>query len=282
MAWVGQLRASAISRFASLGFPTERDEAWRLTRVDPIVETTFALAAQSASFKEQDIYALALASLCGIQLVFVDGRYQPELSRMPAFSGVLAASLAATLKSEPGKVEPYLAKRVGPEGAAFTALNTAFFNDGAFIYLSKNASADQPIHLLFISTASETPLMAHCRNLIVAEAGAKASIVEEYVGAGAGVYFTNVVTEIFADDNSELSHYKLQRESDKGLHIGTLQVHQQRDSRFMAHSISLGGSLVRQDVNVVLEAEDGQQGLDLLPLRRIEARPRWRRTQSSL
>jgi Fe-S cluster assembly protein SufD len=65
------------------------------------------------------------------------------------------------------------------------------------------------------------------------------------------------VTEIVVGENAAIDHYKLQRESEEAFHVATLQVHQARNSTVASHSIALGGALVRNDVNVILDGEGG-------------------------
>jgi Fe-S cluster assembly protein SufD len=81
------------------------------------------------------------------------------------------------------------------------------------------------------------------------------SVVQSYLAAEEGVYFTNAITEIVAAENAFIDHYKLQRESTRAFHIETLQVQQDRGSNFSTHNITLGGRLARSEVNAVLGAE---------------------------
>jgi Fe-S cluster assembly protein SufD len=97
-------------------------------------------------------------------------------------------------------------------------------------------------------------------------ANSQASIVESYVGLDESAYFTNSVTEIIAGDNAKLDHYKLQRESRKSAHVGTMYVRAARSASVACHSISLGGSLVRNDVMVVLDGEGAECTLNGLYL----------------
>ncbi|PYV41246.1 MAG: Fe-S cluster assembly protein SufD, partial [Acidobacteria bacterium] len=103
----------------------------------------------------------------------------------------------------------------------------------------KDTIVEEPIHLLFIATASGEPQVSHPRNLIVAGANTQAKIVESYVGLDNAVYFTNAVTEIVAGENSVIDHYKLQRESVHAFHVATLQIQQARSTSFSTHSISM-------------------------------------------
>jgi Fe-S cluster assembly protein SufD len=92
--------------------------------------------------------------------------------------------------------------------------------------------------------------VSHPRTLILVGANAQCTIVETYKGAG--TYFTNAVTEIVVADRAVVDHYKVQQESVDAFHIATLQATLGRSAAFTSHSISLGGALVRNDVNATL------------------------------
>jgi Fe-S cluster assembly protein SufD len=250
-----RLRAAAIERFAALGFPTTDNEEWRFTSVVPLTRVPFHLAGPR-TVSLADCERVAPPTGTGGRLVFINGRYTPELSAAPQLpDGVLLGSLAAALKAHPDRVEPHLARHAEYEDQPFTALNTAFIQDGAFLFLPRGRILDEPVHLLFISTAPTKPTVTHPRCLIVADTGSQARIVESYVGLGEDVYFTNGVTEVVAGPNAVIDHYKVQRESRHAFHVHTLHLRQERSSTFSNHAVTLGGSLVRNDLNAVLGGE---------------------------
>ena len=81
------------------------------------------------------------------------------------------------------------------------------------------------------------------------------SIVESFVSLDDNSYLTNAVTEIVAGDNAVVEHDKLQAESAKAFHIGTVHVYQRANSTYTSNSISFGGALVRNNITVVLDGE---------------------------
>jgi Fe-S cluster assembly protein SufD len=258
--WLRSIRQAAIHRFAELGFPTTRQEEWRFTNVAPIAKVPFRPAGVAdvsrAALSAATLGHFSLGQWERHQLVFINGHLSHELSSLGSLpEGVVVQGLGTVLKNDPEKAESYLARYAGFEEQAFVALNTAFIEDGAFVYIPKGTVIEAPIHLLFISTVNEQPTVSHPRNLIVAEANSQARIVESYAGLEGAVYFTNAVTEIVAGENAIIDHYKWQRESVRAFHVATLQVCQGRSANFSTHSISLGGALVRNDVNVVLDGE---------------------------
>jgi Fe-S cluster assembly protein SufD len=256
---VQALRRQGIERFAALGFPTLQQEAWRLTNVAAVARGRFvrpeAGPASSAEIDPEEILPHTFAAAA--QLVFVDGRFAPALSHRSGLPAeVLAGSLAEALERWPGEVEPHLglaATDVNP----FVALNTAFLRDGAFVKVPRGVAVAGPIHLLFLASAADENragmTVAFPRNLIVAGETSQVTVVETYAGTGA--YFTCAVTELVAGPGAVVDHCKVQRESREAFHIATFQILAERDSAPSSHSISIGGGLVRNDINAVLNGE---------------------------
>jgi Fe-S cluster assembly protein SufD len=250
--WLAQLRRTALDSFAARGFPTRHDEEWKYTSVAAFERQAFAATVERAA----DARAAALAASCALDgggpvLVFHNGRHAPELSSAGALpAGVTLASLADTLNRVPEKLEPYLTD--AQRNTAFGALNTAFMADGAYLHLGRGVALDAPVHLLFIATGGGGA--HHARNVIVAEDGAQATVIEHYAGIDGAAYFTNVVTDVFAAGNAQVAHYKLQQEADSAFHVADIHAAQQRDSRFESHSFSLGAALARNDIGAVFDA----------------------------
>ncbi|HZW74118.1 MAG TPA: Fe-S cluster assembly protein SufD, partial [Caldimonas sp.] len=94
--------------------------------------------------------------------------------------------------------------------------------------------------------------VTHPRTLIVAGEGSRVTVVEHYLGEG--IYWTNAVTEAVLGAGASLTHYRVQRDSPRAFHVGTVAVEQAADSRYGSRSISLGGALVRSDIGTRLDA----------------------------
>ena len=260
--WLHKIRKDAIGRFAELGFPTTRLEEWKYTNVAPIARIPF----QAAEFRWDGLTDGSLAELplahsafseCCSRIVFINGHYSPQLSSTDLPEGLIVGSLALAVKQHTPTVRDHLARHADYEQQAFVALNTAFLEDGAFIEVPRGVKANQPIYILFVSTADE-PIASHPRSLIIVGDDSEANIVEDYLALGEGSYLTNAVTEIVVGENSVVEHYKLQAENEKAFHVSTVQISQARSSSFTSHSISFGGALARNDVNVTLNGDGAE------------------------
>ena len=270
-AWLRGLREDAFARFCQLGFPTVHEEDWRFTNVAPIAQSTFQLPERGFNgVADHDVAPYRLPGLAA-QLVFVNGRYAPGLSRVPlGHKGLKVSSLAEAILKEREKVEPHFARYADYRQEAFTALNTAFFEDGAFVFIPRGMVLQEPIYLLYLNVSSETPLMAHPRNLIVAEEDSQATVLEDYVSLRPGVSFSSVVTEMVAGEHTVLHHYRIEREDTQVFHVSTLRTQQGRSASVNSHSVLLGSALVRNNVHAlrqppVLQRHPGRKVTRRLP-----------------
>ena len=252
--WLVEIRLEAMERLREIGFPTVRDEDWKYTNVAPILKVPFVEAPEDGPRPIPRTDTSPLLEGKEVQIVFVNGRYAPDLSSAVARDGVHVESLREILATRPDDARPYLAK-IARQTNGFAAANAAFLEDGAFVRIPRGTAATQPIHLVFLSEPAFGPTVSHPRNLLIAEPGSQATIVETYIGTAGELYFTNPVTEVVVGDGANLDHYKLESESTEAYHVATMEVRQERDSRFTSNSIALGAALARNDLNVRLEAE---------------------------
>ena len=258
--WLRAVRTSAIGRFERLGFPTQKHEEWKYTNLAPLLRTPFksAILGRPDGVVAEKVEPFTFGVLKASLLVFVNGRYAPRLSYLrPLPEGVRVASLAEMIRSEPELLERHLTRVARFEDDAFVALNTAFFSDGAYVEIPKNIVVEEPIHLLFLSTSKDLPIVSHPRNLIVLGAAGQAKVIETYGGWSPDVTFTNAVTEVVIGPAAVFDHFKMQRESESAFHFATMAFHQDRNSSVAAHSMSFGGSLVRNYVHTLFRAEGG-------------------------
>lgn len=263
------IRKDALARFAALGFPTTKNEEWKYTDIFPLTKYHFkpVLKYSLNGLTIRDVQRFTFHDLPSFQVVCVNGHFSKELSKLSGLPrGVRVASLADALQSDFAIVQKYLAKFANYENDAFTALNTAFLHDGVSISIPENIILETPIHVLFISTESDSEFVSHPRSLTVVGKNAQASILESYVSLTEATYFNNTVSEIILGENAVLEHDRVQFEGDRAFHISTVQVQQERNSNFTSNSLAFGGLLVRNNINAVLDGEGAECTLNGLYL----------------
>jgi Fe-S cluster assembly protein SufD len=257
--FVEALRRSAIERFAVTGFPTSRDEEWRFTPIAPITKAAWRRSSGSDhDVSRQDLAPFVFGHPEWTRLVFVDGAYSEALSSTTGLGdGVRVGSLSDAFQSDSPVLERHLARHAPIEASPFTALSTAFMRDGTFLHVPRNVELARPVHMVFVSTSKADGAVTHPRNLLVVEAGARASVIESYVTLAEGAnYWTNAVTEVVAGANSWIEHTRIQRESERAYHIGLTHVEQERDSHYRSFSLAMGGALARHNLTARLNGEN--------------------------
>ena len=258
--WLPTVRRTAIARFAELGFPTPRNEDWHFTSVAPIAEAEFhPLTAPSGEVRPADLAPFLFGRPDWPTLVFVNGRYAPKLSTTASLpDGVRVMNLAGAWREIPDLLQSHLTRIAAFDEHSFTALNTAFMYDGAVVHVEKDAQSRTPIHVLHVGDPIAARAVLHPRHLIVVERNAAAQVIESYVSLGDARYFTNAVSEVALGEGARLDHYKIQRESQRAFHVGTIDVHQARDSKYASFSFATGAALSRTNIYTVLDGEGAE------------------------
>ena len=260
-----QLRDQAMESFNKQGIPTRQHEEYKYIRVDLMLKGEFDFSTnKNCSDAEieplkflKDAYVVVIEN--GI---FVEGL--SNLQNLPR--GLTICSLVDAEKSNSPVFEKHYAKYADVKTDPFIALNTAMTKDGVFIHIAKNAIIKKPIHIIHISTAFKNTII-NPRNLIVIDENAQAKIIESFetVDSKAKI-FSNALTEIVIDKHAIVDHYKIQDEKELGYLVNTTQVIQQKQSVFSTHTFTLSGSLVRNNLTLVLDDEHIESHLNGLYL----------------
>lgn len=266
--WLRELRQAAIARFAARGFPALRDEDWKYTRTTAIEKRAFDCAAASEiALDMEKIDKLLQTESAAQRLVFINGRYFPALSQLDKVpAGIIVANLSDVLRNAPDVLKGLFGAVAALDRHPFAALNAAFADDGVYLSIAGGAVVEQPIHAVFVTTAAQDGRIANPRVLVRAGDNSQATLVERYIALDDAVYFTNVLAEIKLGKNAAFDYYRVHEEGAKAFHISGVHVHQDRDSRFNAHSVSLGNAILRNDIDVRLAATGAQCALNGLYL----------------
>lgn len=268
--WLQRLRANAWQRFEELGFPSVKDEEWKYTNVAAIAKGNFVLTpADNAGTESIASASLGSPETAASQLIFVNGRLRNDLSSVSGLpKEVVAIDLSQAIEDERYAeiVRANLARHADYVANGFTALNTAFISQGAFVYIPKGVVVENPIQLLFVSDDAGKNVASFPRVLLVAEANSSATVVESYAGLGDSAYFTNAVVEIVLKDGARLEHYKVQRESQSAFHIATTLADLGPNSSYDSTTITFGAALSRHDYAVAMDHEGAECWVDGLYL----------------
>jgi len=260
LAWLNQQRKTALARFEEVGLPGIRDEQWRYTNLRALKSNHYQLPERDTNSK------IELPATNNARLVFIDGYLDISQSSGSNIEGMSFSSLGTELsQADKGiNLETNFGSCLAKNQHGFTALNTAYCQDGYVLHLNKNTVVEDVLEVYFIATQAET--VSHSRNLIIAEANSQCTIVERHIGKENTLYINNSVTEIIASDNAHIDHYKIQQESDEAFHIGGVFINQAASSQVTNHNIALSGLVTRNDVNCNLLGQGAHMEMNGLVL----------------
>jgi Fe-S cluster assembly protein SufD len=265
--WLRTIRGQASIKAEELGIPAIQEEEWKFTNMAPLLQLQLEPAANSSpDLAPEDIARFSYGLDC-YRMVFVDGRFSAELSSLPKERGDLQlGSLADQIKSNSPDVAKHLTAHACFDTNFFTALNTAFFQDGAFISIAAGKTADKPVHLLFVGASEQSGATSFPRSLILAGAGADLKVIESHVSLADAPRLTSAVTELVLAPNARVEHCKIQQDSERAFHVATVQAVLAKDSRWLSHSIALGARIARNQVQALFDAEGAEAILNGLYL----------------
>jgi Fe-S cluster assembly protein SufD len=256
---IHEKRKTALSSFSKLEFPTIKDEEWKYTSIAPLLKYNFVPSYEKKNVSKDFIKSLLFDEMEHSLIVFINGRYSAEnsvLLNLP--EGVIVGSIADEIKKNNEVLLKHFGKYADHQNHIFTALSTAYTEDGAFIYIPAGKIVEEPIHIIFLTTSADKKILTQPRNLFVAEKSSQVTIIEHYACDEESTYFTNAVTEIVTEENAVVDHIKLQEESKKAFHIARMEVDQEKNSNFSSHLISTGADLTRNEFNARFNDEGGE------------------------
>jgi Fe-S cluster assembly protein SufD len=271
--YLEKIRQKSANEVVQLNLPTNQDENWRFTDLSDLIKQDWH-SSPGTELNKIILEGFALPEASHSRLVFVNGDYADNLSDISALPDtVYVGNLGNLPEDKVNKISGYLGKNDG-EREVFTALNTAGLRDAFVIWVKANAKMDIPIHLLHLTARENLSILTQPRILVVGEANSSFNFIEYYGAVASGCsdsakqqyYFTNVVTEITLENNAQINHSRIQRESGDGFHIGNTVVFQAQNSRYTINELSLGGKLYRHNLYINQEGEQTETNLNGLTM----------------
>ncbi len=246
---IHDIRKKAIDTFEEKGFPTKKEEDWKYTSLNAIINKDYSISPKGdKEIKFKKVREYFLYDIDSYKVVFIDGIYSSFLSET-THDGLDVCLLSAVISKQKYKaiIEAYYNKIASED--SITSLNTAFAKEGAYINIPKNKEVDKPIEIINFSTGNEAALMMQPRNLIIVGENAHVQIIERHQSLSDNAVFTNSVTEIFAEKRAYLDYYKIQNDKENASLIDNTFIHQEQDSNCNVHTFSLGGKITRNNLN---------------------------------
>ncbi|WP_099367425.1 Fe-S cluster assembly protein SufD [Sphingobacterium sp. 1.A.4] len=262
---VKSLRQEAFARFQELGFPTVKNEDWKYTNIQPLVNKTYLLN-EDVDVADIDLSKADIPNLDAHQIVLINGQYVLAFSSLEDEIGLTVKSIEDAQDEE--NFQKHFAKHADKTGSAMVALNTALHTSGVYLSVAKNKVVSKPIHIVHVATGAQD-FFAQTRNLYVVEPNAEVEIIESFIALDdAAKNLNNKVTEIVVEENAKLQHYYLQLSSDTSSYINHVEIYQTKHSLYNNYNCNFPGvAFVRNDLNVRMDAQEVEShlyGINLL------------------
>lgn len=252
---VHKIRSEALQNFEKLGFPTKKLEAWKYTSLNTVLNKDYSIFPnKDATLELKDVKKYFIHDIDSYKLIFVDGKFSSFLSETTHDTfDVCTMSSALTKPKYKAVIENYFNKVAKQDN--MTSLNTAFVNEGAYIYIPKHVEVGKPIQIINFTTGSESAALLQPRNLIIVEENAHVQIIERHQSLTDNAVLTNSVTEIYANKRANVDYYKIQNDNINASLVDNTFIEQQQESICSVHTFSFGGNITRNNLNFFQKGE---------------------------
>ncbi|MCO6358458.1 Fe-S cluster assembly protein SufD [Roseivirga pacifica] len=250
-----QVRKAAFENLQTKGLPHAKHEEYKFFNLTKALEKNFNFSQSSspATVNADTVQQFGIEGLEAHKLVLINGVLSAELSDNIAIEGVSIEALQDAFDKE--NVALFNTEAQFEEDA-FVAMNTAFAQNGIQITVADKAVVEKPIMLQFIGASAEESFDYQVRNLINIGKLAEVTIIEKFDTIEGASSFTNIVNEISVAEGAQAKYYKIENDAANTYHIANTHVSQQQNSHFTANTIALDGAMVRNNLNIKLQAEN--------------------------
>lgn len=256
--WLKDLQDKARAEFQALGLPNRRVEEWKYTDLKAAMKVAFQPVDQGDITQAQinELLGSDLAELSTQALVFVDGQLNEGLSDLSVGEGVEILSLKAALADDVSWVKPIGTVQQN-ERDAVQALNLVLMQGGAAIKIAERQEVSKPIHLIFVSTASDESSVAS-RLFFDIGAGANVEIIESHLSLQNQASQTNLVTEVLVGDWAKVRHVKFNNDNKESVHLSNVIGKLGKESDYGLFQATLDGGLTRNQVEIRYDGDEAK------------------------
>ncbi|MDQ7069919.1 MAG: SufD family Fe-S cluster assembly protein [Rhodobacterales bacterium] len=236
--WITATRAAAVARLRAMGMPGRRDEYWKYTRADALMQNE-APEAEVFDHDESPVFG----EVDRLKIVFVDGVFDAAASDDLALEGVRIEMLSdvAALDIHWAKNLYGVLEEAGqtPVDRPLAALNTGFAEAGVVIHVTGKPS--KPVSLIYIHKSTTSDAILH--HLVKVESGAELTLLEN----GPAAARLNKVMEVDIADNGAFHHVRAQGRDHQRRAVAHIFARLGSESTFKSFSLTVNGALTRNE-----------------------------------
>jgi len=252
------IEQTAFDNFNRLGIPTGKSEEWKYTRIGNVFnkEYQFLSGKTVESFGAANLNEVRLPGHeQANELVFVNGLYSSSLSTVRSSALFITSLEKAAANEYSGIVSKHFEHSNTYIKDGIHALNTAFAGNGVFVHVKKGQIVEHPVYIYNITDTRGGNSFTQLRTLIHVAEQAHIQLVETYVTIGTADSFLNQVTEVIVEKDALVEYYKIQNNAPAANQVSTTHFRQTGKSFIHAVTISLNGGIIRNNLNMAMEAE---------------------------
>jgi Fe-S cluster assembly protein SufD len=250
------IREEALHHFTTLRLPTRKTEDYRFTPITKHLAQNFIWSNKNTLSSLSSINEFKIPGLGAYTLVFINGIFSKERSHLPNSGGrLIVKTLSDAFQFYPNEIESYFNKISNSSTDAFAALNTAFWQEGAFIKIEDEVTVDRPIQIIHVNDANHAQVISHTKLLLILGKASKATLVETFETIGTSASFHTFTEEIFLHDNATLEYFKIQNDKGAACQVATTCIAQLDESKVSAFTLTLNGQLIRNNFSILVDGE---------------------------
>jgi Fe-S cluster assembly protein SufD len=260
--WLKRARRRGHEVFLDSGLPTRKLSNWKYTDLSALRGVHFLAPDAQLPDISADRLPTAFAARDRVpRLVFVNGRFQPELSLIASLPGGLhVASARDAVQDNLRVMQERLGHPINFDSGPMVALNTALFRDGAFIAVDAGTAAGW-IELVFVTGGNVSPTIVSPRSIFVVGEHAQLGIVEHHLSLTGERYVANSVTDIQLKPSSRLLHHRFVAVDSHAVDISVTRAELSAAAAYENCNLVLSGGLTRLESQVHLNGERAEANL---------------------
>lgn len=250
------VRSSALETFRQLGLPSTKHEEYRYTPITRALEKNFTFRQSGAQPFAGDVENSLISGFDANILVFVNGVFAADHSVITSPAKELTIqSLEEALRSGHPAAQEEFNRLLSSQPDAFVAWNTADWRAGLFVHVPENTVVARPLIVHYINDATPGEVVAVNRNLVVVGKNSEVTLLEKFDSVGPGHHFTNLVNEIAVAEKATVNYYHVQNDSGNRYQFSHTEIRQKDHSRANTYTFNLQGSLLRSNLNLIIDGE---------------------------
>jgi Fe-S cluster assembly protein SufD len=249
-AWLASIRQRALRQLERDGLPGARNEAWKYTNLRALAQRSYQRGDATASTREIDAAILEMPGIGGPRLVFVNGVFRADLSRVPAVQGLVLEALSTAIARDPESLRDVLDRPYDEPSEAFARLNSVLAADGPVVRVAAGAQITPFVHLVFAGAGAAADLAWQLRSIIEVGAGASLTLVEHHVGEAGQAHFGNTVSQIRLQDGARLDLLQVQNAPETASLVRRSEAILEADAHLEMRTIEAGALWMRHDLAV--------------------------------